>query len=80
MIVEMSIRRAIDATQSKDALRYTNHSCALNVTMRLRSGRIELYAMRGVRSGEELTIDYGETHHGGHLACRCGAPRCAGRL
>jgi SET domain-containing protein len=80
MIVEVSAKRAIDATQSTDALRFTNHSCAPNATMRIRNGRIELYAMRDVAQGEELTVNYGETHHGGRLACRCGAPRCSGRL
>lgn len=62
MLVKVSIRRAIDASQSGDAFRYTNHSCAPNATMRIRSGRVELYAMRDIRSGEELTVTYGETH------------------
>jgi SET domain-containing protein len=80
MIVEVSARRAIDASQSTDPLRYTNHSCAPNATMRIRSGRIELYAMRDIACGEELTLNYGETHHEGRLACRCGTARCVGRL
>ena len=80
MIVEVSARRAIDASQSADALRYTNHSCAPNAVLRIRQGRVEFYAMRDVAVGEELTVDYGESHHEGRLACRCGAPRCAGKL
>ncbi len=36
--------------------------------MRIGSGRIELYAMRDIRSGEELTVNYGETHQEGRLA------------
>ena len=80
MIVEVSERRAIDAAASTDPLRFTNHSCAPNAVLRIRQGRVEFYAMRDVDSGEELTVDYGESHHGGKLACRCGAPRCAGRL
>ncbi|MEP7302619.1 MAG: SET domain-containing protein-lysine N-methyltransferase [Caldimonas sp.] len=80
MIVEISERRAIDASQSADPLRFTNHSCAPNAVLRIRQGRVEFYAMRDVASGEELTVDYGESHHEGRLACRCGAARCAGRL
>ncbi len=80
MIVEVSERRAIDASGSTDALRFTNHSCAPNAVLRIRQGRIELYAMRDLAQGEELTVNYGESHHDGRLACRCGAPRCAGRL
>jgi SET domain-containing protein len=80
MIVETSERRAIDASGSTDPLRYTNHSCMPNAVLRIRQGRVEIYAMRAIAAGEELTVDYGESHHEGKLACRCGAPRCAGRL
>ena len=80
MIVEVSERRAIDASQSTDPLRFTNHSCAPNAVLRIRQGRVEFYAMRDVAVGEELTVNYGESHHEGRLRCRCGAPGCAGRL
>jgi SET domain-containing protein len=80
MIVEVSEKRAIDASASTDPLRFTNHSCAPNAVLRIRQGRVELYAMRTIEPGEELTVDYGESHHEGRLACRCGAARCVGRL
>ncbi|HOX69712.1 MAG: SET domain-containing protein-lysine N-methyltransferase [Rhizobacter sp.] len=80
MIVEVSERRAIDASQSTDPLRYTNHSCQPNAVLRIRQGRVELYAMRDVALGEELTVNYGETHHEGRLRCRCGAAGCVGAL
>lgn len=80
MIVEVSERRAIDASQSADALRYTNHSCAPNAVLRIRQGRVEIYALRDIAPGEELGVDYGESHHEGRLVCRCGAPGCVGRL
>ena len=80
MIVEVSDRRAIDASQSTDPLRYTNHSCRPNAVLRIRQGRVEFYAMRDLARGEEITVNYGETHHEGRLRCRCGAPGCVGRL
>lgn len=80
MIVEVSDRRAIDATRSADPLRFTNHACAPNAVLRIRQGRVEIYAMRALAAGEEITVDYGETHHEGKLRCRCGAPGCVGRL
>jgi len=80
MIVELSETRAIDASHSTDALRFTNHSCQPNAVLRIRQGRVEFYAMRDVRIGEELTVNYGETHHEGRLRCRCGAPGCVGRI
>ena len=80
MIVEVSERRAIDASGSADPLRFTNHSCAPNAVLRIRQGRVEFYAMRDLVAGEELTVNYGQSHHAGRLVCRCGAARCAGRL
>ena len=80
MIVELSERRAIDASQSADPLRFTNHSCVPNAVLRIRQGRVEFYAMRDIPRGEELTVNYGESHHEGRLACRCGAAGCVGTL
>ena len=80
MIVELSERRAIDASLSADPLRFTNHSCQPNAVLRIRQGRVEFYAMRDVRVGEELTVNYGETHHEGKLRCCCGAANCVGRI
>lgn len=80
MIVELSERRAIDASNSADPLRFTNHSCQPNAVLRIRQGRVEFYAMRAVVAGEELTVNYGETHHDGKLSCRCGASGCVGRI
>ncbi len=80
MMIEVSDKKAIDASASTDPLRYTNHSCQPNVALRIRAGRVEIYAMRAIAVGEELTADYGETHHGGKLPCQCGAPNCRGAL
>jgi len=80
MIVEVSPKRAIDATASRDPMRFTNHSCSPNARLSLDEGRIEFYSLRAIAVGEEITVSYGETHHQGRLACRCGAPGCAGRL
>lgn len=80
MIIAVSERRAIDATRSPDPLRFANHSCRPNASLRVRQGRVELYAMRDLAAGEEITVHYGETHHRGRLSCRCGVPGCVGQL
>lgn len=80
MIVELSARRAIDFSRSADPMRYTNHACVPNARLDIRQGRVEFYALRDIGPGEEITVDYGETHHQGTLACRCGSPGCAGWL
>ena len=80
MIVELSERAAIDFSRSADPMRYTNHSCRPNARLDIRQGRVEFYALRDIAPGEEITVNYGETHHEGRLTCRCGAPGCIGRL
>ena len=80
MIVELSAKRAVDFSRSADPMRYTNHSCRPNARLCIRQGRIEFYALHEIAPGDEITVDYGETHHEGRLACRCGAPGCVGRL
>lgn len=80
MIVEMEDGTAFDATRYGSGFRYVNHSCAPNIFMRRCRGRVEFYALREIRPGEELTCDYGETHHAGGLRCRCGSAGCRGRI
>jgi len=76
-IVELE-RHAIDATATRRGFRYINHSCDPNTFMRCTPERAEFYARRDIRRGEELTVDYGESHHDGRLHCRCGAANCRG--
>ena len=80
MIVELSDKKAIDFSKSADPMRYTNHSCKPNARLVIRNGRVEFYAGRSIAGGEEITVDYGETHHEGKLRCQCGAPGCRGAL
>jgi SET domain-containing protein len=80
MIVELSERKAIDFSKSADPMRYTNHSCRPNARLCIRQGRVEFYAVRAIAAGEEITVDYGETHHEGRLPCRCGVAGCRGAL
>jgi SET domain-containing protein len=80
MIVEVSPRTAIDASTSTDPMRFTNHSCQPNARLAIVAGRIEFYSLRPIAPGEEITVDYGRTHHEGKLRCRCAAPNCVGKL
>ncbi|MFP5245299.1 MAG: SET domain-containing protein [Thermoanaerobaculia bacterium] len=78
-IVEFENGKALDVSFDT-CLRYVNHSCAPNTFLRRIHPRVELYALRDIRPGEELTCDYGESHHDGKLPCQCGAAGCRGKL
>ncbi|MBC7700491.1 SET domain-containing protein-lysine N-methyltransferase [Aquabacterium sp.] len=79
-MIAVSNARSVDATASADPLRFANHSCVPNMVFKVQQGRVAFYALRDIAVGEELTVAYGPTHHAGRLACRCGAPGCAGSL
>lgn len=76
-IVELE-RKAIDARGMRTGFRFINHSCEPNTFMRRTKDRAEFYALRDIRVGEELTVDYQASHHEGRLRCRCGTARCRG--
>ena len=71
---------ALDATDSPRGFRFINHSCDPNTFTRITDTRAEFYALRDIAKGEELTVDYEESHHNGTLPCRCGATNCRGKI
>jgi uncharacterized protein len=77
--VELTRRRALDCTRG-NAFKHLNHSCAPNCYLRTVGYRVEVYTLRAIRSGEELTIDYVLTPHRGGMLCGCDSPRCRQRL
>lgn len=79
-IVEFGDGRALDAGKFPTPLKYINHSCDPNTYMRVAYSRVEFYTKKPIKKGEELTANYGPTHHDGKLPCRCGAKNCKGFL
>ncbi len=77
-IVELWNGKALDATINSNELRYINHCCNPNTYMRVFNCHVEFYALAKIKKGEELTCNYGLTHHEGTLPCRCGAKNCKG--
>lgn len=57
---------------------YVNHSCDPNTGIRSEEGRIILFALRSIKSGEEITFDYATTQEGGFwtMNCCCESPAC----
>ena len=77
-IVEVWNGKALDASVINNNLRYINHSCQPNTYMRNVGNHVEFYALRSIKTNEELTCNYGPTHHDGTRQCKCGAPNCKG--
>ncbi|WP_211330031.1 SET domain-containing protein [Deminuibacter soli] len=79
-IVEFGDGRALDAGNFATPLKFINHSCDPNTYLRVAYGQVEFYSLRKIKKGEELTCNYGPTHHDGRLPCQCGAKNCKGYL
>ncbi|MDX1936999.1 MAG: SET domain-containing protein [Flavihumibacter sp.] len=77
-MVEFGNGYALNAGVNANDLRFINHSCAPNTYMRVTHNRVEFYTLRAIKKGEELSTNYGETHHDGKLPCGCGAKNCKG--
>jgi uncharacterized protein len=76
-IVELWNGKALDAS-TDTTIRFINHSCSPNTYMRNFGNHVEFYALRDIKAGEELSCNYGPTHHDGKRACNCGAKGCKG--
>jgi SET domain-containing protein len=61
--------------------KYLNHSCNPNTGIK---GKVTMYALRDIKSNEELTIDYatieGDDRWVLPAKCRCGYRFCRGRI
>jgi SET domain-containing protein len=75
-IVDVTEREAIDGSVRGGPFQFLNHSCEANLFIRIAYGRVEFYARRNIKAGEELTCDYGLSYHEGELACQCGTAKC----
>lgn len=74
-VIQIGEETAVDGAVGGDATAYINHSCDPNAYMRATNGdRILFFALRDIRPGEEITMDYRDPTH--PEVCRCGAANC----
>lgn len=65
---------AISSGEESDVKLYNNHSCDPNCGMH---GEITFIAIKDIRAGEELTIDYAFIDNEDYaFECHCGSPIC----
>ena len=74
-VIRLSDDLAIDGAAGGDETAFINHSCEPNAFMRIvPGGKVAFFALRDIRPGEEITIDYRDPGH--PEVCRCGAENC----
>jgi len=73
-------RWSLDGSRGGNGTHYINHSCAPNAFMQILYDHILFIALRDIKAGEEITIDYETTLHPDDKRCICGATVCRGTI
>lgn len=71
---------AVDGRRFGNGTQFINHSCEPNCFVKIIQGHILLFALRDIKSGEEILLDYQDSYHSDEKRCSCGAPSCRGRI
>jgi uncharacterized protein len=80
--------RVIDGGSHGNVARFINHSCEPNCeALEHDDGRVFIYSLQEIETGEELTYNYALIYDGRHSAaikrafqCYCGTPSCPGTM
>lgn len=78
-IFEINGRWSIDGSSRRNPARYANHSCRPNAESALAKGKLIFRAIKAIKSGEEITYDYGREYFDlfiKPIGCRCA--KCQG--
>lgn len=79
-ICDIDGRWSLDGSRGGNGTHYVNHSCGPNAYMKTLYGHVLFFALRDIRPGEEITVDYEQTLHPDSKRCRCGAENCRGTI
>jgi SET domain-containing protein len=79
-ICAINDRWSLDGSRGGNGTHYINHSCEPNAFMQILYDHILFIALRDIRPGEEITIDYESTLHSNKKRCICAAPSCRGTI
>jgi uncharacterized protein len=79
-ICAINNRWSLDGSRGGNGTHYINHSCQPNAFMKILYKHILFIALRDIRPGEEITIDYESTLHSDSKRCICRAPTCRGTI
>ncbi|MDQ1636748.1 MAG: uncharacterized protein QOF62_87 [Pyrinomonadaceae bacterium] len=79
-ICAINDRWSLDGSRGGNGTHYINHSCEPNAFMQIVYDHILFIALRDIRPGEEITIDYESTLHSDKKRCVCGARKCRGTI
>lgn len=82
-LFEVDERITINGEPEWNTARYINHSCDPNVEAEIEDGHIMIYAIKPIRAGAELYIDYGDEYFDEFIrpvGCRCHTSKCRSKV
>ena len=82
-IFELNKKYDIDGSPLYNKARYINHSCEPNCEVDIIDNQIWISSIKKIKSGEELTYDYGYTFDRDDYKdhpCRCSSKNCIGYI
>lgn len=79
-ICYVNSRWSLDGARGGNGTHYINHSCEPNAFMKNLYGHVLFYALRDIKPGEEITVDYELTLHPDTKRCYCGTKTCRGTI
>lgn len=79
-ICEVNNRWSLDGSRGGNGTHYINHSCVPNAFMQVICDHILFIALRDIKAGEEITIDYESTLHSDEKRCVCRTKTCRGTI
>lgn len=83
-LFEIDRKVTIDGAPLWNDARWINHSCDPNTEAEIEEGddgqdHVNIYCVRPIKKGEEVTIDYGDEYFDEFIrphGCQCGSPKC----
>lgn len=75
-LFEVGKNKTIDGSSRQNTARYVNHACKPNCEVTIHKDRIYIKALKNIRSGDELSYDYGKEYVDEYIkpyGCRCRA-------
>lgn len=73
-LFEVDDHFTVDGSSRENIARYINHACKPNAEVEIEQGEINIYAIKRIESGEEITYDYGKEYFNEFIkpiGCQC---------
>ena len=81
-LFNINSRYDLDGDFEYNTARLINHSCSPNCEVAGKGLKLWIFALRGIKKGEELSYDYGFGFDEDYkqFPCRCGSKNCCGYI